>query len=71
MLADSIEPLRPKYPGIEEIRILAKCDLKSAALASLRTTKSYILSIGGMYTLKALDAIADLLKKLTRIQQEV
>ncbi|NLJ64402.1 MAG: HD domain-containing protein [Christensenellaceae bacterium] len=71
LLADSIEPLRPKYPGLEEIRILAKCDLKSAALASLRTTKSYILSIGGKYSMKAQDAIDDLLKKLTRIHQEV
>ncbi|MGI6739320.1 MAG: bis(5'-nucleosyl)-tetraphosphatase (symmetrical) YqeK [Christensenellales bacterium] len=71
LLADSIEPLRPKYPGIEEIRTLAKCDLKSAALASLRTTKSYILSIGGKYSMKAQDAMDDLLKKLTKIHQEV
>ena len=41
-LADKIEPSRRSYPALEAVRRLAKTDLVSAMLASLRSTQAYV-----------------------------
>ncbi|MDO5022005.1 MAG: bis(5'-nucleosyl)-tetraphosphatase (symmetrical) YqeK [Eubacteriales bacterium] len=64
-LADSIEPLREEYPGLAQLRNLAKQDLKAAALACLRLTKKHILERGGKYSIKAQDTMDDLVRQLS------
>lgn len=41
-LADKIEPTRSPYPQLEEIRQLAKKDLKKALLLSIMSTENYL-----------------------------
>lgn len=41
-LADKIEPTRSAYPHLEEIKILAKKNLKKAMILSIETTQNYL-----------------------------
>ena len=43
-IADAIEPGRADYPGLTEMRRLAKTDLTAAVLLSMRRTKEYVLA---------------------------
>ncbi|MBR1607403.1 MAG: bis(5'-nucleosyl)-tetraphosphatase (symmetrical) YqeK [Clostridia bacterium] len=43
-IADAIEPNRADYPGLTEMRRLAKTDLTAAVLLSMRRTKEYVLA---------------------------
>ena len=43
-IADAIEPGRADYPGLDEMRRLAKTDLTAAVLLSMRRTKEYVLA---------------------------
>ncbi len=45
-IADAIEPNREPYPGLENLRALARSDLAAAVLASMRSTRDYVLSRG-------------------------
>ena len=45
-LADFIEPLRPEFPCLEEIRSLAGVSLEKSLLLSLEVTAAYVLSRG-------------------------
>ena len=45
-LADSIEPLRKSYPGLDEVRALAEESLEGALLLSLERTASYVIERG-------------------------
>jgi nicotinate-nucleotide adenylyltransferase len=45
-LADSIEPNRRPFPGLEEIRALAREDLDKAVLACAQRTKEYVVMRG-------------------------
>lgn len=45
-LADSIEPTRENYPGLEEIRNLAETSLERALLKSLERTASFVRQQG-------------------------
>lgn len=64
-LADSIEPLRGNYPGVDKLREIAQQDLKTAALECLKLTKKHVLSKGGRYYQKAQDAMDDLERRLS------
>lgn len=43
-LADAIEPGRADYPGLQEMRRLARSDLTAAVLLSMRRTREYVLA---------------------------
>ena len=45
-LADSIEPLRKSYPGLDEARALAEKSLEGALLLSLERTAAYVVERG-------------------------
>lgn len=45
-IADAIEPNRADYPGLTEMRRLAKTELTAAVLLSMRRTKEYVLARG-------------------------
>lgn len=45
-LADVAEPGRPDYPGLEQIRALAKQDLDQAMVLALQSTKDYLQQQG-------------------------
>lgn len=45
-IADAIEPNRMDYPGLADMRRLAKTDLTAAVLLSMRRTKEYVLARG-------------------------
>ena len=45
-IADAIEPNREPYPGLENLRTLARSDLAAAVLASMHSTRDYVLSRG-------------------------
>jgi len=45
-IADAIEPNRRPYPGLEDMRRLARTDLDAAVLLSMRRTNEYVLSRG-------------------------
>lgn len=45
-LADSIEPTRQNYPGLDQIRMLADLSLPRAMLVSLQRTADYVRSRG-------------------------
>lgn len=63
-LSDSIEPLRPSYPRLEEIRRLSETSLEKALLLSLESTAEYVLSKGKFLHPRTRDTIA-WLKTLT------
>lgn len=45
-VADAIEPAREEYPGLTQIRALARTSLMEAALCSMRATRAYIAKQG-------------------------
>ncbi len=57
-LADSIEPLREPYPGLDRIRALAEVSLERALLLSLERTADYVLSRGKHMDPRTRDTIA-------------
>ena len=62
-IADAIEPNRADYPGLSEMRRLAKTDLDAAVLLSMRRTKEYVLSRGLRFCSQTETAIRDLEKQ--------
>ena len=62
-LADAIEPSRADYPGLREIRVLARTDLDAAVLMSMRRTQEYVLSRGLPLCSQTELAIQDLTSK--------
>jgi predicted HD superfamily hydrolase involved in NAD metabolism len=61
-VADAIEPTRGDYPGLAEIRALARTDLRRAALLSMECTRAFVLEKGEPYSASTLDAMRDLAK---------
>ena len=62
-IADAIEPNRADYPGLAQMRQLAKTDLDAAVLLSMRRTKEYVLSRGLRFCSQTETAIHDLEKQ--------
>ena len=62
-LADAIEPNRADYPGLAEMRQLAKTDLDAAVLLSMRRTQEYVLARGLRLCGQTEQAIQDLIKQ--------
>ncbi|MBQ6684695.1 MAG: nicotinate-nucleotide adenylyltransferase [Firmicutes bacterium] len=58
-LADAIEPNR-KYPGVDDLRIMAEYDLDKACLMSLTRTIEYVRSQGQDLDPRTLEAAEDL-----------
>lgn len=61
-VADAIEPSRKALAGLEEIRRLARRDLKAAALRVMLSTREYVAASGKNYDAEGLQAIGDLQK---------
>lgn len=59
-VADTIEPRRHPFPGLQKIRNLAQVDLRAAALACLESTQQHIFESGGNYSNKSLQAMEEL-----------
>ena len=59
-VADTIEPRRHPFPGLEQIRVLARTNLLSAALACFESTQQHIYATGGTYSQKSLRAMEEL-----------
>ena len=57
-LSDSIEPTRPSYPRLEEIRALAEVSLEKALLLSLECTAGFVASKGSFLHPRTRDTIA-------------
>ncbi len=62
-LADSIEPNRRPFPGLEEIRALAREDLDKAVLACTQRTTEYVVMRGYPLNRRSNDLIQWLTKK--------
>ena len=61
-IADAIEPGRQDYPGLAEMRRLARTDLTAAVLLSMRRTRDYVLARGLHFCRDTELAMADLEK---------
>ena len=49
-VADAIEPTREDYPGLSQIRALARTSLHEAALCRMRSTRAYIAKQGKRFS---------------------
>ena len=62
-IADAIEPNRPDYPGLHEIRALAEKDLDAAVLLSMHRTRDYVTERGLHFCSRTDTAMRDLEQK--------
>lgn len=64
-VADAIEPLRQNFEGLSEIRLLARTDLRLAAVRCLQATRRYVLKKGGHYGGQSAEALEDLIQTIS------
>lgn len=64
-VADATEAGREEYPGLRQIRLLARESLRAAALYSLRRTREYVEKSGRPFFAIAIETAAWLEKNLT------
>ena len=62
-IADAIEPNRRDYPGLAQMRALARTDLDAAVLLSMRRTREHVLSKGDHFCSRTEQAMLALMKE--------
>ncbi len=68
-VADTMEPLRRDFEGLSEIRLLARTDLRLAAVRCLESTRRHVLAQGGHYGGQSAEALEDLLQTISTMKE--